>query len=201
MAMVIAGQPVGRAWLVQVTGYNSTNTVQQALEYLREIGIVQQNKRFNGWCLASGAKQLPLVLPELEPGDVDNSAAPGDNSNRESQNLTLDGFTTATYMHSRDARLKAEAEERESKNDSRSFQENLAALHETGVRGQMAEKLARLEHVTPGYVRAHAEKVERDHDSVGLLITRIRDGDPEPKHPRGCACAACRANYARWSTQ
>ncbi len=71
----------------------------------------------------------------------------------------------------------------------------------------MAEQLAGLAYVTPAYVRAHALKVERDGDTVGLLVTRIRDGDPAPAHPKNCLCVDCErerrrryvgGEYAEW---
>lgn len=184
MAMVIAHQPVGRAWLVQVTGY-SQNVVQQGLEYLEQIGIAARNRRYEGWHLSAGAKALPLVYDFLDA--VENES--------ESHLMTLAPSTATTTCYSRVNDQEAAAETGESINDSpanhSSYALNLAALHDAGIKGKTAADLARLAHVTPRYVRSHAKFAEDRGESTGLLVTRIRDGDPEPKHPKGCTCEDC----------
>ncbi len=246
-ALGLAHQPVGRAWIAQVTGY-SQNTTQQALEYLVEIGLAARSGRYEGWSLAAGAEQLPLMFPMPEGDEkgerqnltLPDGAAPeaGEESERqnltlasdtapeagagasegeeherqnltlaggtkpemgaseggERQNLTLAGriTTTTTYLNHHESPLTAAVvQERTPNFDARAFAENLEALHAAGVRGKVAEQLARLAYVTPAYVRAHAVKVARDGDTVGLLVTRIRDGDPAPVHAKNCLCVDC----------
>ena len=41
--------------------------------------------------------------------------------------------------------------------------------------------LAKLEHVTPAYVQAHDAHRRERGESTGLLITRLRCGDPVPE--------------------
>jgi len=58
------------------------------------------------------------------------------------------------------------------------------ALRSAGIGSNAWPDLAALEHVTPAYVRAHAAYARARGDSVGLLITRIRCGDPVPRAKR-----------------
>jgi len=184
MAMVIARQPVGRAWLEGVTGY-SQNVVQKGLAYLEEIGMAARNGRYEGWHLTDGAKALPLVYDFLDALENEN----------ESHLMTLVPSTTTTTCYSRVNSQEAAAETGESFNDSpsnnSSYALNLAALHDAGIKGKTAADLARLAHVTPRYIRSHAKFAEDRGDGTGLLVTRIRDGDPEPKHPKDCTCEDC----------
>ena len=44
--------------------------------------------------------------------------------------------------------------------------------------GVTAERLARRPHVKPGYVKAHHNKWLHEGRDTGILVTRLRDGDP-----------------------
>jgi len=69
--------------------------------------------------------------------------------------------------------------------------ECLELLKNAGVGKKKAEELTRLPHVTPTYLRAHIEHFQAEQTrleklgqplkGIGLLITRIAEGDPEPK--------------------
>ena len=60
------------------------------------------------------------------------------------------------------------------------FYESLKELHRAGIHRPTDEKLARLSHVTPEYIRAHVEQAKKEHIRTGLLVHRIRCGDPAP---------------------
>ena len=59
-----------------------------------------------------------------------------------------------------------------------------AAFKAAGIGSNAWPKLAELEHITPAYVKAH-DAYRREHgESTGLLITRLRCGDPVPEKKR-----------------
>jgi hypothetical protein len=62
IALKLANQPVGAAWLIVATGY-SHGAISRALRVLCELQIVQPISRCNGWTLSEGGSQLLLPLP------------------------------------------------------------------------------------------------------------------------------------------
>ena len=61
VAMQIAQQPVGAAWLESATGY-SNQAITKALQVLRELQVATQVGRFDGWVLLEQGQQLVLPL-------------------------------------------------------------------------------------------------------------------------------------------
>ncbi len=59
--------------------------------------------------------------------------------------------------------------------------ENLATLHARGIMGKKADKIARLDWVTPDYINAHVDLVIDEGNRLGLAIRRMEDGDPAPE--------------------
>lgn len=64
--------------------------------------------------------------------------------------------------------------------------ENLAALLEAGIAQPAAGRLAKLEHITPEYVRAHVEQIRLEGKHLGAAIYRMERGwrAPPPKSAR-----------------
>ncbi len=58
------------------------------------------------------------------------------------------------------------------------------ALLSAGIGRNAHAELARLEWMTPAYIKAHAKYARDRGDSTGLLITRLRSGDPVPRSKR-----------------
>lgn len=58
------------------------------------------------------------------------------------------------------------------------------ALRAAGIGSNAWPDLAALPHVTVAYINAHAAYARARGDSTGLLITRIRCGDPVPRSKR-----------------
>ena len=198
---LLGGGPVGEREIITGTGY-SQNKVREGLEVLEAAGLVTRQGRYEGWSLTSGARQLPLTANFFEDG--------------ESQKMTLPAVTTATaYIVESQRSVKEQQQENagESKNDSRASENDKNEsqndspaiedfLNECGIMGRTARELARMEHITEAYVRAHVEKGRARGDSIGLIITRMRDGDPAPggrvvveRHAAGCDCGVCRRKY------
>jgi hypothetical protein len=57
-------------------------------------------------------------------------------------------------------------------------------LKKAGIGEPTLSEIAALPHVTIGYAAAHIRKIEKDGDSIGLLIHRLREGDPAPARRR-----------------
>lgn len=74
-----------------------------------------------------------------------------------------------------------------------------AALRSAGIGEPKRSALARLDYVTPKYIRtwqAHLKYVKGDAFSPGLLIHVLETGDPAPEvsengHPLDCKCREC----------
>lgn len=199
--IALGGGPVGEKRLIVVSGY-SQNSVREGLSVLTMLGQVWRDGRTEGWRLTAGALQLPLMQDLLGDG--------------ESQTLTLEEPTTATtyivdsndvvkQQQQRESNFDSRDENRESKFDSRAL---VALLNSVGIMGGTAEKLAKMEHISAEYITAHAEQARIENISTGLLVTRLRDGDPVPakraggarpaqvaQHAKGCDCDTCRRKY------
>lgn len=74
----------------------------------------------------------------------------------------------------------------------------LAALHEAGVHGKKAEKLAYDHHVTVDDIQAHWKQVQNElwDNPQGMLIYRLEYHVPAPElnesgHSVGCKCVEC----------
>ena len=70
-------------------------------------------------------------------------------------------------------------------NDSaEAVDENISLLKSAGVGEPMRSRIANLDHVNPEYIKAHAAKVKREKKSAGMLIHRLKSGDPIPETKR-----------------
>ena len=75
----------------------------------------------------------------------------------------------------------------------------IRALFEAGIEGQkIQQQLLEKKHMTPEYIKAHSAYAKRNGVDLGLLIHKIRSGDPMPErggHQQGCNCEQCRQRY------
>jgi hypothetical protein len=177
---LINRQPTGERWIIAATGY-SQNSVRAALCHLAEVQLVARNGGHESWVLTDGAYQLPLEL--------DMVTVP------KSQNLTLSS-TTTTANNIVDIQKEAAAE---SKNESQklTLAANLQALHSAGIMGKTAENLARLPHINPEYITFHVAKAHREGRPTGILICRLRDGDPA-KQPESSSNPYLSGDFAQY---
>ncbi len=172
------GVVLGPRDLAFLTGY-SVNSVKAGAALLERLGLAEATG--GGWAWPATAPQgwpLPLSGP---PASID---AP----------LT----TTDTLIPSGDKQQQAS-------NDAAQIAHMLTAA---GIGRNSAKMRALLAARPPvDYVRAHvtarAAALKRGEEySVGLLITRLLDGDPAPVAP-GCRCGRCEdcraRTYARYA--
>lgn len=146
-----------------LTGYTG-KTLRKGLNVLKASSLVTRTHRYAGWVLTNGVRELALSVDNF----VDNS----DNNPKRPVKIPAPPTTTAINT-SKDLNNNAEAVE-----------ENISLLKSAGVGEPMRSRIAKLEHVTPELIKAHAAKVKREKKSVGMLIHRLRENDPMPETKR-----------------
>lgn len=165
LGLLMAGRQVGATWLAATTGY-SEKTVHLALRCLQELQFAVRNERENGWALTERGSQL---FQGMEVTVIDDGIRP------DPQNLRDDSPTTTAA----DSGRKDSEEEVVVDEEAQKLRlENLEALHQVGIMARQAEKLSRLAHVTPAFIRAHARLARVERIPRWILMCRIRDGDP-----------------------
>ncbi len=113
------------------------------------------------------------------------------------ENAEFDPTTTAEEIQESNQVMAAAEEEAETGRFFKARQ----ALRECGIGEPTASRVAALRHVTPEFIRAHGLKARQEGSPSGLLVHRIRCGDPAPElnasgHLSNCTCDACqRAKY------
>lgn len=173
LVMLIVRQPLGETWIAQVTRY-SQMVVHHALIYLSVKGLVRQISRFNGWVLVEEVAQLPLMI-EAGLANIE-SLSPT------TATAAIGRTIKAGQQQQQDSRLTSRTrEKRESFEVDPQIEANLKALHAAGINGRTAEKLAQLQHINPNYIQAHINYGRSRNDGIGLIITRMQDGDEAPK--------------------
>jgi len=187
-ALALAGDTVSAAWLTSATGHGH-GSVEQALRVLCEEGLVERMHRY-GWRLLN--PHLGLVQQFWNAADRRSNAG-----NQRSRDIT----TTATNTEVNEIKEAVVVDTPGNAGIQRpdaGFQRT--TLHELALAGigePMRSRLASLGHVTPDYVKAHTLLAKEQGLLTGLLITRIRCGDPAPAlneigHLRKCECEQCR---------
>jgi len=78
LALALTRRPSGSGWLTTLTGYRK-DSVAAALRLLEQLGLVQNEGRYNGWRLTAGAWQLSLFgggQGAAEKGDAPPATSP-----------------------------------------------------------------------------------------------------------------------------
>jgi hypothetical protein len=171
-ALAIVKQNCGAEWLSRVTGY-SMHPILEGLKLLEEYDLVIKIDRYH-WGLSASAHRLPIM--------IDNSALPliGENSMDGTGNYCKsDGAaaSNATIVGKRQIG-RGEVEENKLTRDNR---ESIEILHKGGVGEPTASRLAKLDWMTPEYVKAHLAKGKTDGVGLALVIHRMRSHDQEPE--------------------
>lgn len=151
-------------------------TVHKAMRQLQLYGLAASViSRQETWHLTDKGYQLPLPLDML--------VSPG----QERERISLVATTTTAINLNPPLKLSSSSSKREeekispAQTDSPLQGENLRAAHDCGIMGKKAEKIARLDGVTPKLIRAHVDKARRDGQKLGLAICRLESGDPMPE--------------------
>lgn len=157
------------------------NTVRKALAQLALFGLsAKVISSQETWCLTSQGYQLPFPLDTLP--------APSGIMSPVGEKFSPHVTTTTTLNLNSDLRTSSSSSSNSGENFTSpqipggdAIMENLATLHSRGIMGKKADKIARLDWVTPDYINAHVDRVTDDGDRLGLAIRRIEDGDPAPE--------------------
>ncbi len=144
-----------------LTGYTG-KTLRKGLNVLKASSLVTRTHRYAGWVLTNGVKELALTVDNF----VDNS----DKVPKRPVKIPAPSTTTAVNNSIEIINDSAEAVE-----------ENISLLKSAGVGEPMRSRIANLDHVNPEYIKAHAAKVKREKKSAGMLIHRLKSGDPIPE--------------------
>ncbi len=156
----LLGGRAGPKEIGQVTGY-ADKTITKALEILKDAHLITRTHRYAGWVLTNSAHQMILSVDK-----------PVDNSNKNDKrvvNFTTPP-TTTTLIDTKDINNKVVV-----------VDENISLLKSAGIGEPMRSRIANLDHVNPEYIKAHAAKVKREKKSAGMLIHRLKSGDPMPE--------------------
>ena len=167
-------QPVTIGDIETITGV-CRHTTSEALDRLKLHGYAAEvgGGRWPRWTLTDRGRQLSL--PGLN--------APG-LAESDGQKMTINAPTTTTAILSPLDYVKA-AVAAESDGQKMTINPKLAAaLKAAGIGSNAWPQLAKLEHVTPAYVKAHDAYRRECGESTGLLITRLKCGDPVPETKR-----------------
>lgn len=160
------------------------NTVRKALAQLALFGLsAKVISSQETWCLTSQGYQLPFPLDSLPaPSGVMSSGG---------EKFSPPVTTTAAVNLDPDLNSLSNSSSSSSKSGENFTSplipggdvivENLKTLHARGIMGKKADKIARLDWVTPDYINAHVDQVLDDGDRLGLAICRMEDGDPAPE--------------------
>ena len=162
-------QPVMINEIVTITGMYRI-TISDALNRLKLHGYAAEvgGGRWPRWTLTDRGRQL--ILPDLAKSDADLIS------------ITAPTTTTALLSSLDSARAVVAGAESDAEKISITLNPKVvAALKAAGIGSNAWPGLAKLEHVTPAYVKAHDAYRRERGESTGMLITRLRCGDPVPK--------------------
>lgn len=150
LAFLFLRRPMTNRELQRWTGYGE-GAVTQAVHLLVDLGWVSALGPHGPWTMGS-ERQLPLT-PSL-PAEASEPASPG--------------------VHVDEQEAGEGPEDKENENVVRT----LHALYDAGVQEPTAGRLARLAHVSAGYVTAHVEQANAQGFGLGVAIYRIEHAWP-----------------------
>lgn len=197
LVMLQLDRPTGEVEIAEILDINQ-ETARRYLKSLCRVGLATRTGRFQGYTLTGLGSQLvlPMETPVLERGK----------SALERGKTALDAPITTTV---KDSINKSESEVVESESANAENPRSLSTgavdnpvwkeLKAAGIgHNKRTEKLAKMEHVTPQYVKAWAAQMRQDNkaDQTGLLITILEGGqEAPPTYPNGhlqtCGCPEC----------
>lgn len=149
-------------------------TSRRYLRSLSRLGYVARIHFHDGYILTNGGRQLilPAAVHELEPGKMSQVGLTTTTINLTS---LIDSVVVEESKPGKISQVDEEPLD----------PEILEAFDEVGIGlNKRSEALARQEHVTPEYIRAHAAALRKRKQRgyhIGLLITIMESGQPPPE--------------------
>lgn len=207
MILRLVHQPVSSEYLETATGYTD-KPIRKALRYLQEIGMALQSAR--GWILASGEKQLPMVMQlneqALPEDDTDSDTTPPEENNQteiiqkcrnnsDSVNYLINNINN---LSSNQVNKVINGESRKNSDLEDCIHENLETFREMGIGlNRRTEALARMKHVSRDYIQ-HMVNNLKQGETLGMAIIRMEKGEgiaASQRHRDGCQCDECRRRF------
>lgn len=189
---------VTQEYLERATGYTD-KPVSQALEYMREIGLVDHTS--SGWQLTRGAAQLPLTMAIDEGEQADHTSERAHSSEPSPEERPEDGSDCETsrkysdsnnyyYPLNQEVNSQEELIISESRKNSDSLPE---VLSKAGITGKALKELSTKPHLSADIVRRFEHQLKKQKGDLytpGLLVVVLRGykpGDrlPEKVYPPG----------------
>lgn len=147
--------------LQEWTGYKGDN-ITVALRLLVNLGWLSARSARGPWCLCDG-RQFPLMEGESD----------------------LIGVMPSLSSSSSSKNIPASIEQEQEEEDESDLIGVVVALDEAGIRDPARKRLAKMEHVTPEFVRGHVEVVKAEGLQIGTAIHRIEYNWPLPSGQGG----------------
>lgn len=201
-ALVLRRRPMTNQELQRWTGYGH-DSVTPALRLLVDLGWVSAASSRGPWRLAAG-RQVPLMPMQA-------ASEPDEDSEGGSAALALSSSCSSNIEGERDIEQEEQGNAGFPHSPQRTpvTSEVHRALLQSGIREPKASALARLDHVTPDYVRAHVRKAREQGHALGTAIHRIQNAWPLERnstdaHDEDCQCLVCRlrrSSRERWEEE
>ena len=180
-------------------------TARETLMALRVLGLVERSgfKEKSPWTLTSEAHQLPLPLKMLNGNSMGTAVLEDGSDFGEGKNYPHQvSATTTLNKEERSAAAAALAGNGVSEGKNYPHGKRLTskvglkpglmqALEESKIGRNMWEELAGYEWVTAEYVTAHSQLRRENHETIGLQIHRMREGDAMPIFEDVSGCPHC----------
>jgi hypothetical protein len=140
--------------LINTTGY-SDKTISAGTEKLKAKGLIRRS--VGGWAMSTNFFEV------------------GKFPTQDSELFHPHGNSTSTTTALKDTRFPNEIAVIDTRKNS-----VLKQLHAAKIFEPTASKLVELDHVTEEYVRDHVNYGKKHNEGIGLVITRIQNGEPVP---------------------
>ena len=175
MLLLRLDKPTGETEIARTLEIDN-ETARTYLRSLADIGLIARANYHHGWILTCAGRQMILGEPAENPRLLADSAS------------LLPSAASLSSISS--LSLKAEEEEAQLAENPRvgseeRIQQNQEAFRENGIGwSRTVETICAMDHVTPEYIQAQAERLNKENRfSGGLLLTVVRCGDPAPLTP------------------
>jgi hypothetical protein len=185
LLMIRLDRPVGESEIVRLLEIDH-KTARQALDSLDGLGLLERKAHFNGYQLTNYGKQMALPLTTGQSLIVEN--IPNESPTTTAINIVdieLNQQAVEERTLGRKSLMKRNPQntppEPEFIPRNPLFQENLDEMKRQGIQpNKTTREIADMDHVNPRYIKHMAEYNRKEHKSIPLLITRLKQGDPEP---------------------
>lgn len=168
MVIFRLGRPVGPNEISEILEIDR-HTASKYMKSALSLGLLTRPNYHEGYTLTIDGKQLILgeplagISPVLPTTTVNKTLKDSNNLQSINQDKVIAEVVDIDWR------------------ENPHYEANVQALKNAGIGEPSRSKLANLEHVTPEYILAHSELVKKENKNTGMLVHRIREGDPAPE--------------------